>query len=141
MHSHIRSGYTTRRTRKVVRVGATKGRASYSYVRKARTSRVSAVPAKDVGAAGKSTKVIGSLKGGMLTRYGYHPVEAKTNRHKALSKGISKGEKPLAVMRRLVAISTLTKRTLPRASRIYKQDATWVRSKYAKSFGRKKMSD
>ena len=133
MKSALRSSHVRRVTRKVVRVGATKGRASYSYVRQAGMSRVSAVPAKDVGAAGKSTKVIGSLKGGMLTKYGYHPVEAKTNRYKALSKGISKGEKPLAVMRRLVAISTLTKRTLPRASRIYKQDAMWVRSKYSKS--------
>jgi hypothetical protein len=44
------------------------------------------------------------------------------------------------VFRRLQAISTLTKRTLPRASRIYKQDAVWVRGKYAKSFGQKKMS-
>ena len=139
MKSALRSSHVRRVTRKVVRVGATKGRASYSYVRKAAMSRVSAVPAKDVGAAGKSIKVIGSLKGGMLTKYGYHPVEAKTNRYKALSKGISKGEKPLAVMRRLVAISTLTKRTLPRASRIYKQDAMWVRSKYSKSFGQKKM--
>ena len=134
MKSALRSSHVRRVTRRVVRVRATKGRASYSYVRKAGMSRVSAVPAKDVGAAGKSTKVIGKLKGGMLTKYGYHPVEAKTNRHKALSMGISKGEKPLAVMRRLVAISTLTKRTLPRASRIYKQDAMWIRSKYAKSF-------
>ena len=137
MKSALRSSHVRRVTRRVVRVRATKGRASYSYVRKAGMSRVSAVPAKDVGAAGKSTKVIGKLKGGMLTKYGYHPVEAKTNRHKALSMGISKGEKPLAVMRRLVAISTLTKRTLPRASRIYKQDAMWVRSKYSKSFGRR----
>ena len=51
------------------------------------------------------------------------------------TQGVSKGEEPLAVMRRLIAISTLTKRTAPRASRIYKQDAMWVRSKYAKSFG------
>ena len=137
MKSTLRSSHVRRVTRRVVRVRATKGRASYSYVRKSGLSRVSAVPAKDVGAAGKSTKVIGKLKGGMLTKYGYHPVEAMTNRHKALSMGISKGEKPLAVMRRLVAISTLTKRTLPRASRIYKQDAMWIRSKYAKSFGRK----
>jgi len=137
MKSALRSSHVRRVTRRVVRVRATKGRASYSYVRKSGLSRVSAVPAKDVGAAGKSTKVIGKLKGGMLTKYGYHPVEAKTNRHKALSMGISKGEKPLAVMRRLVAISTLTKRTLPRASRIYKQDAMWVRSKYSKSFGRR----
>lgn len=132
----MRSGYTQRRTRKVIRVTRKDG-TSYSYVRKAGVSRVKAAPIPDVGAAGKGPKLIGKLKGGMLTKYGYHPVEATTNRHKALSRGISKGEKPLAVMRRLVAISTLTKRTLPRASRIYKQDAMWVRSKYASSFGRK----
>ena len=137
MRSTLRSGHVRRVSRKVIRVKSSKGRASYTYVRKPSVSRVSAVPAKDVGAAGKSTSIIGKLKGGMLTKYGYHPVEAMTNRHKALSKGISKGEKPLAVMRRLVAISTLTKRTLPRASRIYKADARWIHSKYAKSFGRK----
>lgn len=136
MKSELRSGHVRRNTHRVIRVTRRDG-TRYSYVRRAGLSRVSAVPAKDVGAAGKSTKVIGKLKGGMLTKYGYHPVEAKTNRHKALSKGISKGEKPLSVMRRLVAISTLTKRTLPRASRIYKQDAMWIRRKYAKSFGRK----
>jgi len=87
------------------------------------------------------TRVPGPLKKGMLTSYGYHPVETKTNRHKALSKAITKGKQaPLSVFRRLQAISTLTKRTLPRASRIYKQDAVWVRAKYAKSFGQKKMS-
>ena len=136
MKSHLRSSHVRHNTRRVIRVTRRDG-TKYSYVRKSGTSRVSAVPAKDVGAAGKSTKVIGKLKGGMLTKYGYHPVEAMTNRHKALSKGISKGEKPLSVMRRLIAISTLTKRTLPRASRIYKQDAMWIRSKYSKSFGSK----
>jgi hypothetical protein len=134
MKSALRSSHVRRVTRRVVRVKATKSRTGYSYVRKAGISRVSAVPAKDVGASGKSTKVIGKLKGGMLTKYGYHPVEAKTNRYKALSKGIIKGEKPLSVMRRLIAISVLTKRTLPRASRIYKSDAMWIRRKYAKSF-------
>lgn len=133
MKSALRSSHVRRVTRRVVRVTRRDG-TKYSYVRKAGVSRVAAVPAKDVGAAGKSTKVIGKLKGGMLTKYGYHPVEAMTNRHKALSKGISKGEKPLSIMRRLIAISTLTKRTLPRASRIYKQDAMWIRRKYAKSF-------
>ena len=105
---------------------------SYSYMRKAVSRRVKAVPAYDVGAIGHSTKVIGKLKGGMLTRYGYHPVEAMTNRHKALSKGITKGEKPLTVFRRLMAIGTLTKGRLPRASRIYRQDAKWISRKYLK---------
>ena len=128
----IRSGYTVRRSRK--RITVHRGSKTYSYVRKAGVSRVKPVPIPDVGAAGKGTKVIGPLKKGMLTQYGYHPVEAMTNRHKSLAKGISQGEKPLAVFRRLMAISTLTKRTAKRASRIYKQDAKWIRTKYAKSF-------
>jgi hypothetical protein len=132
MKHHIRSSHVVKISRKKVTVRKTKGRPAFSYVRKATTRRVAAVPAYDVGAIGRSTKVIGPLKGGMLTRYGYHPVEAMTNRHKALTKGISKGEKPLSVMRRLVAIGTLTKRTLPRASRIYRQDAKWISRKYLK---------
>jgi hypothetical protein len=112
---------------------------TYRYTRKAGTTRVRPVPTKDVGAIGKGPKVIGPLKGGMLTRYHYHPVEATTNRHKALTRAVSKGhEDPHAVIRRLIAISTLTKRTLPRASRIYKSDAAWVHSKYSKMFGRKR---
>jgi hypothetical protein len=88
---------------------------------------------KDVGAAGKGPKLIGPLKGGMLTKYHYHPVEGTQFRHKALSRAVKKGkENPLAVMRRLIAISTLTKRTLPRASRIYHQDFDWVRRKLFK---------
>jgi len=133
MKHAIRASHTVKLSRKKITVRRPDG-TSFTYVRRASRRRVASVPAYDVGAIGRSSKVIGPLKGGMLTRYGYHPVEAMTNRHKALSKGVSRGEKPLAVMRRLVAISTLTKRTLPRASRIYKQDAMWVRSKYSKSF-------
>ena len=133
-HKDMRSSHVRRLTRKRIVVSKSPGRASYSYVRKAKTTRVRGVPAYDVGTIGKSKKVIGPLKAGMLTKYGYHPVEAKTNRHKSLSRGISKGERPIDVMRRLVAISTLTKRMAPRASRIYNSDAMWVRTKYAKSF-------
>lgn len=131
MRAIMRSGYVQRRSRKVIRVKRKDG-SSYSYVRKAGKSRVRPAPIPDVGAAGKGPKLIGKLKGGMLTKYGYHPVEAVTNRRKALSKGISKGEKPLSVFRRLQAIGTLSKRTLPRASRIYRQDAKWVSTKYLK---------
>jgi hypothetical protein len=129
----IRSGYIARRSRKVITVH--RGSKTFKYVRPAGVSRVKPTPIPDVGAAGKGTKLIGSLKKGMLTQYGYHPVEAVTNRRKALTKAVVSGrEKPLAVFRRLFAISTLTKRTLPQASRIYKQDAKWIRSKYASSF-------
>ena len=135
MRHIIRSGYTVSRTAKKISVKAIPGRKSYTYMRKAGFTRVKPVPTYDVGAIGKGPKLIGRLKKGMLTSYGYHPVEAKTNRYKALSKAISKGkEAPLSVFRRLQAIGTLTKRTLPRASRIYKADAKWVRDKYASGF-------
>jgi len=139
----MRSGYTMHRKSKTIRVKATTTKAgvkrkAYTYHRKAGTTKVRSVPIKDVGAAGKGPKLIGTLKGGMLTRYHYHPVEAETNRHKALERAIRNGrEDPHAVIKRLVAISTLTKRTLPRASRIYKKDAKWVHKKYASVFGRK----
>ena len=138
MRTIIRSGYVQHRKAKRITVHR-KGGKTYTYTRKAGTTRVRPVPTKDVGAIGKGPKVIGPLKAGMLTRYHYHPVEAPTTRHKALSRAVSKGhEDPHAVIRRLIAISTLTKRTLPRASRIYKQDAKWVHSKYSKLFGRKR---
>ena len=134
MSSILRAGYTMRRSAKRITVHR-KGK-TFSYVRKAGVTRVRPVPIPDVGAAGKGPKVIGKLKKGMLTRYGYHPVEAKTNRHKSLVRAVTKGkEDPHAVIKRLVAISTLTKRTAPRASRIYKADAKWVHAKYSKFFG------
>ena len=137
MRTIIRSGYVQHRKSKRITVHRKDGK-TYTYTRKAGETRVRAVPTKDVGAIGKGPKVIGKLKAGMLTRYHYHPVEAETNRHKALDRAIKNGrEDPHAVIKRLVAISTLTKSTLPRASRIYKKDAKWVHKKYASVFGRK----
>lgn len=133
MKAVIRSGYTQVRKRMKITVRRKDG-TSYSYIRKAGKTRVRAVPIPDVGAAGKGPKLIGKLKKGMLTQYGYHPVEAKTNRYKSLSKGIKQGEQPLAVFRRLQAISTLTKSTAPRASRIYKADSKWIKSKFKWGF-------
>lgn len=131
MRSILRSGYTQHRTRKVITVK--RDGKTYRYVRKAGTTRVASRPAPDVGALGKGPKLIGTLKGGMLTRYGYHPVESMTARRRALSKAINVGrEKVLSVFHRLHAIGTLTKRTLPTASRIYRRDRDWVRDKFFK---------
>lgn len=125
----MRSAHTRRLTAKRISVNG------HSYVRKAKTVRVRGVPAYDVGTIGKPKSVIGPLKHGMLTRFGYHPVEARSGRHRALMKAIhTGGEKPLAVFRRLQAVSILTKRMAPRASRIYREDAHWIRVKYASKF-------
>jgi hypothetical protein len=137
MRTIIRSGYVQHRPRKTITVHRKDG-TTYRYVRKAGTSTVRSVPTKDVGAIGKGPKVIGKLKAGMLTKYHYHPVEATTNRRKALVRAVNQGkEDPHAVIRRLIAISTLTKRTLPRASRIYKADAKWVHEHWSHMFGRR----
>jgi hypothetical protein len=133
MHKDLRSAHT--RKLSVKRITVNKGGKKYSYVRKAKTVKVRGTPAYDVGTIGRPKSVIGPLKHGMLTKFGYHPVEAMTNRHKSLVKAIHVGkEEPLAVFRRLMAVSTLTKRMAPRAHRIYKQDAMWIRAKYASRF-------
>ena len=131
MRSILRSGYTQHRTRKVITVK--RDGKTYRYVRKAGTTRVASRPAPDVGALGKGPKLIGKLKGGMLTRYGDHPVESMTARRRALTKAIKVGrEQVLAVFHRLHAIGTLTKRTLPTASRTYRRDRDWVRDTFFK---------
>ena len=135
MHADLRKAHVRKLSSKRISVKGTRSRPGYSYVRKAKTVRVKGQPAYDVGTIGKPKSLIGPLKHGMLTKFGYHPVEAMTNRHKALMLAINKGkELPLAVFRRLMAISTLTKRMAPRAHRIYKQDAKWIRIKYASHF-------
>lgn len=131
MSPFLRSAYTLRHTKKNIRVSASKGKPAYSYVRKAKTYSVKSRPAPDVGTLGQKKSVIGTLKGGMLTRYGYHPVEARPARLRSLAKSIKVGrEAPLSVFRRLIAIGTLTKRTLPTASKIYRNDAKWIKNKY-----------
>jgi hypothetical protein len=126
----LRRGHVQRRSRMTISVKRADG-TKYRYVRKAGRTYVGPRPAADVGAIGRSHKVIGKLKGGMLTRYGYHPVESMTARHRALIKAIKSGrEKPLAVFHRLHAIGILTKRTLPTASLTYRRDRNWIRDKF-----------
>lgn len=66
-----------------------------------------------------------------LSKYGYESLEMKSERerHDALNEAVKSGEKPLSVARRLTALSTLTKNTKPRMSRILKSDSAWLRIK------------
>lgn len=131
MRAILRNAYTAVRRSKVIKVKPTASRRGYTYRVSRRVYRVRATPVPDVGAAGKGPKLIGKLKKGMLTSYGYHPVESRTARERSLTRAIKVGrENPLTVFRRLFAISTLTKRTLPTASKTYKRDAKWVREKF-----------
>lgn len=58
---------------------------------------------------------------------GYHPTMSNLARHRALIKKLRKtGETPLSVGRHLLLLSTLTKRTIPKASRVYKKNSKWL---------------
>ncbi len=69
--------------------------------------------------------MIPKLKPGLLK--GYHPTMYEKARHKALM-GLKKSTF-LSIGRRLGALSTLTKRTLPKYSKIYKKNSTWAFAK------------
>jgi Family of unknown function (DUF5771) len=62
---------------------------------------------------------------------GYHPTMHVSARHRALMKKIKK-ETALSVGRHLLLLSTLTKRTIPKASKIYKMNSKWVFKKRVK---------
>jgi hypothetical protein len=78
---------------------------------------------------GTKGKKLFRLEKGTLSQYGYSGVKklSKTQRRNSLSKAI-KNMKPLSVMRKLIAVSTLQKNTNPQMSKIFKEDAEFVKS-------------
>ena len=79
-----------------------------------------------VGVKGK--KVIGYLFKGTLGKFGYAKVQALTvaQRRKALHRAM-KHLPALTVYRKLIAIATLQKHTNPKAHKIFRTDAEWVK--------------
>ena len=63
---------------------------------------------------------------------GYHPTMSVSARHCALMKKIKK-ESALSVGRHLLLLSTLTKKTIPNASKVYKMNSIWVFKKLKKT--------
>lgn len=112
-----------------------------AYTRKTKSGKTIRVPAgmiKDVGLPGKGYKGnngpgIGELHSGDLTKFGYENVASlsSTDRRKALKKAVD-AYGALDVMRKLVAVSTYSKRTAPGSSKVFKSDATWVKKTFMK---------
>ena len=89
---------------------------------------------RDVGNPGKGYRNgpgIGPLRKGELTKYGYKNVAelSVADRHKALEKAIDEYGS-LGVWRKLNAVAVYTKRTLPKISKIFKEDMNWIRAKF-----------
>jgi hypothetical protein len=85
---------------------------------------------KDTGLPGKGEKSIGPLRKGELNKYGYSMGATEDKRHSALKKAVEEYG-ALGVYRNLDAVSKLTERTIPEASKVYTEDKNWVKKKFS----------
>lgn len=109
-------------------------RKAYSSVRRGKTMRVKSSCIKDRGAPGRWQTVkgilgIGKLKRGDLKTLGYDPMASANVRHAAIERAVRRYG-PGSTLRKLNAIATYTKRTVPSRSKTYRTDKNYVQKKY-----------
>jgi hypothetical protein len=103
-----------------------------SYTRRSKSGKRVCVASRCIrnrGAPGKGPNRIGTLKKGLLSKYGYTSQKLVGERRAALAKAVG-AYGPLSVLRKLNAVAVYTRRTAPAVSAIFKADMTWVRSSY-----------
>jgi len=115
----LRKAYSVQRKRRVIR-----DKRGHTYVRKPGTTFVRARMIIKRGDSDRKTR-LPKPKAGLLPGYHYPmPVAA---RHAVLVKALhNKKESSLALGRHLLLLSTLTRATIPRASRVYKKNSAWM---------------
>lgn len=86
---------------------------------------------KDRGLPGKLSpgEGFGPIRKGELKKYGYTFVEPTHVRHEALNKAV-KEFGALGVYHKLDAIAKLSKRTVPKASKVFREDRQWLTDNY-----------
>ena len=128
----LRSGYTRKFRPSVKASGFTVRRKGTTYtVRpKANTVKVNASCVKNRGLPGKGVgEGIGKLRKGDMIKYGYQYRLSDSLRQIALKKAI-KRYGALSVYRKLDAVSKLSVRTAPDASKIFVRDRNWIKENY-----------
>jgi hypothetical protein len=115
----VARGYTVRR----------KNGTTYRVHPKQKETRVGARCIKDLGRPGAGPSRIGPLRKGDLKKHGYSFRSNSPSRHAALRKAVGEYG-ALDVFRKLGAVRTLVKRTLPAASHVYEKDEKWVRRSF-----------
>jgi hypothetical protein len=129
-----RKGYTRKYRPSVTESGFTVRRKGKVYTVKP-TSNSIEVPSMCIinrGLPGKGPREgegIGKLRKGELIKYGYQYRLSDKLRREALKRAIKRFG-PLSVYRKLDAVSKLSLRTAPDASKIFSVDRNWVRSNY-----------
>ena len=104
-----------------------------AYTRKDKT-KVPSGCIKDRGAVGRWQTLkrmigIGPLKKGHLKGVGYDPVAPASSRHAALDKAVSRYGRN-STIRKLNAIATYTKRTVPSRAKTYRKDMHYIQKKF-----------
>lgn len=79
-----------------------------------------------MGAQASSRRIAVAVRPGMLRRYGYSTRYPVPVRRLALARA-ARANTPLTVMRRLRLVSTYTRRTQPRTSKVYRSNINWIR--------------
>ena len=120
----LRAPFTRKYTNRVRKAGFNVKRGNKT-VRVYPTSKTVLVEATCID--GKA--VIGPLKEGELTKYGYSARVSREKRHLALKKAVIVYG-ALNVFHKLDAITKLTIRTAPDAHKIFKADIDWLRKNY-----------
>lgn len=126
MSTIIRSGYTLHRRAMTIRVPASPNHKAYTRYQRAKSVRVSPTRVRNTGLPGKGPKILPPMRAGALSVYGYSTSAPDSVRHQALVRAAN-ANTALTVFRRLGLIATYTRRTIPRASRMYIADRNWVK--------------
>lgn len=128
----LRRGYTRKFRPSVKSTGFTVRRKGtvYTVRPKANTIRVPASCIKNRGLPGKGPEGIGKLRKGELIKYGYQYRLSDSLRQAALKKAV-KRYGALSVYRKLDAVSKLSLRTAPDASKIFSRDRDWIRENFS----------
>lgn len=125
---HRRSMSQRRRTMKCERGQIRRA----GFTRRSKSGKRTHVPSgcvRNMGAPGKGKQRIGTLKKGLLSKYGYSSQKNTRQRHAALEKAV-RAYGPLSVLRKLNAVAVYTRRTSPSVSAIFKADMAWVRTSF-----------
>jgi hypothetical protein len=105
-------------------------RASFTrHSKSGNVSRVRSRCVRNMGLPGKGVQRIGTLKKGLLSKYGYASQKSIAERRTALKKAVD-AYGALSVLRKLNAVAIYTRRTAPAVSKIFKDDMKWVRSSF-----------
>ena len=124
-----RTSYVRRLTSKVKREGYMKHTPSGRTIIVHPKKKTIAVPAgciKNVGQPGYGPQIIGPLRKGQLSKYGYSYKLPGMNRRAALARAIAADGRS-TVYHRLNAVAKLAVSRAPQASAVFAADRNWVR--------------